>query len=139
MRHFRCGHSRHGAAVVVAMACLTVVTTMLVTMLQGTLHVRRELHAQRDLRQTELLLAAGMDRAEYRLTREADYRGETWRLPADAVVGRGNAKVTIAANRESDAEPWQVDVVAEYSRGGGLSIRRSETFFVQLTTPQVQE
>jgi hypothetical protein len=100
-------------------------------MLQGALRARRQLHAERDLRQTEFLLQAGADRAAFRLNSEANYRGERWDIQAERIVGRGDGQVTISAARDPDDEPWRVEVLAEYPVGGDLSIRRSNTFFVQ--------
>lgn len=124
-------YPRQGAVLVVALVCLLIVMTLLGSMLQGTLRVRRQLHAERDLRQTELLLQAGADRAAYRLATAADYRGETWMLPAEAIVGRGEGQVTIAASRNATDQPWQLHVVAEYPLGSESSIRRSHTYLVQ--------
>ncbi|HEY4232837.1 MAG TPA: hypothetical protein VGM76_05410 [Lacipirellulaceae bacterium] len=130
---------RHGTVLVAALVCLLVMMTILGNMLLGSLRARRELHPERDLRQTELLLAAGADRAAYRLSTQADYRGEVWHLPGESIVSNGDAQVTIEATRDSDTKPWQVRVVAEYPRGGELSIRRSRTFLVPNHSPQTQE
>jgi hypothetical protein len=123
--------ARRGAVLVAALVCMIIVMTMLGTMLQSTLHSRRQLHTRRDVRQTELLVEAGLDRAALRLAREPEYRGETWELPSESVVGRGAGRVTIEASREADETPWQVRVIAEYPIGNELSVQRSRTFFVQ--------
>jgi len=133
---------RRGTILVVALVCLLVMMSILGQMLLGSIRAHRALHPERDLRQTELLLAAGADRAAYRLTTEPDYRGETWDLPAPSIVGGGNGEVTIAATRDADDKPWQVRVVAEYPRGGEIPIRRSRTLLVpakSLHVPQSQE
>lgn len=130
---------RRGSVLVAALVCLLVVMTMLGSMLQGALRARRQLHAERDLRQTELLLQAGVDRAAFRFAGETDYRGETWDLLAESIVGGGEGRVTIEASRNSEEEPWQVRVVSEYPLGGESSIRRSRTFLVQSQIPQIQE
>jgi len=128
-----------GAVLIAALVALVVVMAMLGTMLQGALRARRQLHTQRDLRQCELLLQAAMDRAALRLSQEADYRGETWDLPAETIVGTGQGQVTIEATRDSDDEPWQLHVVAEYPLGAENSIRRSRTLLVQSTMSNLQE
>ena len=128
-----------GAVLVAALVCLLIVVTILGSMLQGTLRARRQLHAERDMRQTGLLLQAGADRAALRLSNETDYRGETWILPAEAVVGSHDGQVTIEASRDSDEEPWQVRIVAEYRLGSQLSIRRTRTFLVLSSLPLGQE
>ena len=56
---------RTGAVLVVALVCLFIVMSLLGGMLKGALRERRQLGQQRDLRQTELLLEAGVDRARF--------------------------------------------------------------------------
>src|SRR5215212_2333351 len=80
---------RQGAVLVAALVCLLIVMAMLGAMLKGTLIAQRQLHRERDLRQTELLLQAGSDRAAYRLGTDAQYHGETWKLPAKAIANTG--------------------------------------------------
>jgi type II secretory pathway component PulK len=122
---------RKGAVLVTALVCLLIVMALLGSMLQNTLRARRQLRTERDLRQAELLLQAGADRAAFRLSKDADYRGETWKLPAKSVIGSGEAEVVIEVSHESEKKPWQVHVVAEYPVGSELSIRRSHTFLIQ--------
>jgi Tfp pilus assembly protein PilX len=135
---------RSGMVLVAALVCLLIVTSLVGSMLQGTLRARRQLHAERDRRQTELLLEAGADRAASRLAAEPDFRGETWQVPAEAIVGRGEGRVTTEVSSAADnqlpsEQSWQVRVVAEYPLGSGSSIRRSRTFFVTSPNTQVQE
>jgi type II secretory pathway pseudopilin PulG len=115
---------------VVALACLAIVMAIIGMMLQGALRARRQLHVERDLRQAELLLEAGIDRAAFQLADDDDYAGETWQIPASDLLGHGDGEVVIVAERSGDAEPWQVRVVAEYPVGTPRSVRRSRTFLV---------
>src|SRR4051794_1563748 len=108
---------RRGTILIVALVCLVVIMALIGGLLRGTLRARRQLHAERDKRQAELLLRAGIDRAAFRLNKDADYRGETWDLPADSVVGTGAAQVTIKAVRAAADKAWQLHVVAEYPLG----------------------
>jgi hypothetical protein len=128
-----------GTVIVAALVSMLIVMSMLGTLLQGSLRARRQLHAERDLRQTELLVEAALDRAGMRLSREADYRGETWKLPSDGIVGRGDGQVVINASREPSDGPWEVKIVVEYPLGSALSIQRSRTFSVQAQQPPLQE
>ncbi len=122
-----------GAVLVAALVCLLVVMGIIGGMLRGALGARRQLHAERDLRQTELLVEAGADRAVLRLAVEPSYNGETWQIPSDQIINRGDAIVTIRASRSSVDKPWQVRVVAEYPAGSELSIRRSRTFELSIS------
>src|SRR6476660_7947859 len=76
---------RHGAVLVAALVCLAIIVAMIGSMLVTALAASRQLHAERDLRQCELLLQAGVDRAAYRLATERTYRGETWTLSNDNI------------------------------------------------------
>jgi type II secretory pathway component PulK len=118
---------RSGVVLIAALVCLLILTSIIGTMLQTSLRSRRQLRSQRDLIQCELLLQAGVDRAAFRLSGESDYKGETWNVPADAIIGSGGGQVTIEASRESGDESWQVRVAAEYPVGSERSIRRSKT------------
>ena len=123
-------HRRRAAVLVAALVCLAIVMALVAAMLSGTLRATRQLRVQRDLRQCELLLEAGLDRAAARAAAEA-YEGETWDVPAAEIVGAGDGRVTIQVQRAGDELP-RLHVVAEYPAGGELSIRRSRT--VQLQT-----
>jgi hypothetical protein len=117
---------------IAALVCLLILTSIIGTMLQTSLRSRRQLRSQRDLIQCELLLQAGVDRAAYRLSGASDYEGETWNVPAEALLGGGGGQVTIEASRESDDEPWNLRVAAEYPVGSEHSIRRSRTTTIPL-------
>ena len=110
---------------VVALVCLLIVMSLLGGMLKGALRERRQLRQQRDLRQAELLLEAGADRAAFRLAADADYAGETWSVPAEEIIGLGAGQVEIETVRDASDGPFQVRVVAEYPLGGESSIRRT--------------
>jgi len=133
----RAGAARRGTVLVAALVCLLIVMALLGSMLQGSLRARRQMHVQRDLRQCELLLQAGALRAAQRLATQAEYRGETWAVPAEQIVGAGEGQVTIAATRDADDQPWQLSVVAEYPLSGECSIRRSRTFSIPVKRTQL--
>jgi type II secretory pathway component PulK len=122
---------RRGTVLIVALVCLVVIMALIGGLLRGTLRARRQLHAERDKRQAELLLRAGIDRAAFRLAKEADYHGETWDLPAESIAGKNAGQVTIEATREAAGQVWKLHVVAEYPVGSDLSVRRSRTILVQ--------
>jgi hypothetical protein len=121
---------RRGAMLVVALACMAIVMALVGVMLQGALRARRQLHVERDLRQTELLLDAGLDRAAFQLSQSSSYEGETWTIPADQLLGSGEGEVVIAVTRRGDADVWRVRVAAEYPVGTPSSVRRTRTFSV---------
>ena len=141
VRPLRCHRRRprRGSVLVAALVCMLVVMMILGIMFQGVVRAHRQLHRERDLRQTELLLQAGCDRAAVQLSNAEEYHGETWSLPADMVVGAGRGRVTIETTRSGSQPTWEVKVVAEYPQGSETSIRRSRTFQLPIQIHSQQE
>jgi hypothetical protein len=131
--------SRGGLVIVAALVCLLIVTSIVTSMLQNALRARRQLRTERDRRQVELLVEVGADRAARRLASEPGFRGDTWNLPADAIVGSGDGRVKSEISRAADQENWQIQVVAEYPLGRDFPIRRSHTFPIASPSSQSQE
>lgn len=134
MRH------RRGILLVAVIVCMAVVMGIVGTLLRGALSARRQLRVDRDLRQVELLLDAGVDRAAAKLATDPDYEGETWSIPADQILSAGAGKVVIEipdasppTDSESDDAPQlcQVHIAAEYPLGGLTTVRRSRTFLIE--------
>ena len=134
-RHFSTTGNRRGAVLVAALVCLLVVMALLGAMLQGGLRAHRKLHLERDVRQTEFLLQAGCDRAAYRLAGESGFQGETWNLPAAAIAGRNDGRVTIEIAPAKADGTQMAKVVAEYPVGGETSVRRTRTFQITNNKP----
>src|SRR4029079_10724341 len=99
---------RRGTVLIAAIVCLAIIVAMVGSMLAAALAAGRQLRAERDLRQCELLLQAGVDRAAHRLATERDYQGETWTLAADQITGSGDAKVTIEVSATGDNDLRQL-------------------------------
>ena len=134
---------RRGSVMFFALVCMLIVVSLVGMMLQVALRTRRQVLAERDLRQTEFLLQAGAERAAYRLTSDADFREETWIPPGECLAGRG--RVVIKASRSLARGPWQVDIIAQFPLEAELrldnvrSVHRSRTFHFSPSTPKVQE
>lgn len=123
---------RRGAVTIIALTALLIVMALVGSMLKSALRSRRQLHTERDRRQTELLLQAGAGRAALRLKSEPDFRGDTWSVSSDAIAGQGAGQVTTEVSQAAESQFWQVHVVAEYPLDRDFPIRRSQTF--QLTS-----
>ena len=81
------------------------------------------------------IFEAGADRAAARLAADSEYRGETWRVPAEEITGLAAGQVIIEVTRDEsttgdDDATWRVHVAAEYPLVGVTSIRRSRTFTI---------
>jgi hypothetical protein len=128
----RLQQNRRGLVLTAALVCLVVSMAIIGTMLKAALTARRQLHTERDVRQAELLLQAGFDRAASKLAADSTFNGDTWELTADEIIGRGTARVTtkIEPADASGTPTWQIHVVAEYPLGRDFPIQRSQTFAV---------
>ena len=120
--------SRTASILVCVLVCLAVATALVTATLQSALRARRDVRAQRQLRQTELLLEGGVQRAAQRLSANADYTGETWDLAAESVPGYDSAQIKITVSSVDGDWPRQVQVVARLPMGGSDVIQRSYTF-----------
>jgi len=118
---------------VAALVCLAIVMALIGGMLLSALRTGRQLHTERDLRQCELLLAAGITRVANQTANVANYRGETWQLSADQIIGTAPGEVTIEVIAESAANQRQLHITAEYPLGSETSIRRSQIIHVPVT------
>jgi type II secretory pathway component PulK len=131
----RAAQHRCGVALVSALVALVIVVALVSTMLLAAVQSRRQLRRERDLRQCELLLRSGLDRAARRLVKDEAYEGETWALSADPNDGLREGRVAIRVERNRADDPPLVTVIAEYPLGDETSIRRSFTGTIQ-TQPQ---
>ncbi len=121
-------NERRGTVIIAALVSLVVVMAMLGLLLQGTVRAHRQLHTERNARQCELLLQAGLEHSLRRMATEEKYEGETWQIPSEEIIGRGRGEITISIERSREAEIEHVHVSAEYPAGEALSIRRSQTY-----------
>ena len=137
----RLPQNRRGLVLTAALVCLVVSMAIIGTMLKAALTARRQLHAERDVRQTELLLQAGFDRAVSKLATDSTFDGDTWELTADQIIRRGTARVTtkIEPADTGGIRVWQIGVVAEYSLGRDFPIQRSQTFAVPIAAIPSEE
>lgn len=109
--------SRCGAVLICVLACLLVATSLVTAMAANALRFRREVRVQHQLRQTELLLDAGVLRAARLLRDSADYRGESWR-PESAIGRFDHPRVEIRVET-IDSQTRRVEVIA--SLGGAAA------------------
>ena len=128
---------RRGTALITALVCLVIVMALLGHMLVGALRISRQLRGERDSRQCELLLWAGLERVAIRAQAAASYTGEVWDVTSSEITGAGDGQVTIQVSHQADMPP-RFHVRAEYPIGSDRSIRRSRTVQLQIA-PLSQE
>lgn len=85
---------RTGAVLISVLACLVVTTAIAALTVRQSLEARRQGRVERQLRQTQYLLDAGIRRAAERLRADASYSGETWE-PTAALARFGAVRVEI--------------------------------------------
>lgn len=104
--------SRDGTLVVCVMVCLLVASTIVTATTQMALRSRREVRREQQMRQTELLLDAGILRASNKLRASADYQGEVWR-PTGAITRFVGANVDIRVSLDPQQnDSRQIEVIA---------------------------
>ena len=129
---------RRASILVCVLVCLAVSTALVTSTVQTALVARRAVRTQHQLRQTELLLAAGVQRAALQFQASSDYEGETWQLSPHTIPGIENAQVQIElASAEGDSSR-EVHVTARLSLAEHAAIQRSYRFSLdpQLSSDQ---
>jgi type II secretory pathway component PulK len=129
---------QRGTILVVALVCLLVIMTLVGQMLLGAIRTGRQWKVERDARQCELLLQAGMNRALEQLSKNADYRGSTHELPAEQIIAQGAGRVVIEATRPGENQV-ELRVSAEYPLGSEHSVRRSRVLSLQANSTSTEE
>ena len=122
---------RRGLVAAVVLVILVVVATVGATVVRMSLSQRSVVEAEERRAQVDWLVESGRRLGDEKLRADAAYAGETWKIPASDLLGRGNGEVVIVAERSGDAEPWRVRIAAEYPVGTPRSVRRTRTFIVQ--------
>lgn len=138
---------RGGALLICVLVCLLVASAMVTATTLSALQSRRNVRLQHQMRQTELLLDAGILRAVSQLQRSDVYEGETWR-PENAVdrFNHASVEIRIFPSKQNRNDSRHIEVAA--SIGGAddpmqfnaSRTLRTHTFIVELselsTTPQ---
>lgn len=114
---------RRGAASIVALAGLVLVTLISAVMLKSSLARRDRARLEAYLIQADWLVEAGLERAYVQLSEDREYQGETWEIPAESLGGR-HAIVQIKVDSSAELLPIKVDIEAEYPSGTIQKTRR---------------
>ncbi|MCH7753247.1 MAG: hypothetical protein IH898_13990, partial [Planctomycetes bacterium] len=120
-------HNRQASILFCVLACMVVAMALVVSTTRSALRARREVRTLRQLRQVELVLEAGIQRAARQLTSDAEYRGEIWTLSPTATAGLDSAQVEIEVSSIDGVRPRQVKVVVRLPAKSPAVIQRSYT------------
>lgn len=117
--------SRQASVLIAVLVCLAVAMALVTSSVRSSLIERRAIRTQHQLRQTELLLAAGIQRATRQLEADADYTGETWVLAPEVLPTVESAQVKIDVTSASEDLAREVHVTARLATGPHTAIQRS--------------
>jgi len=121
--------SRTGAFMIVAMVCLVLASALLGTLLKMASLGRSQTKIEAAGLQAEWLAESAIERAAAKLADQADYRGETWNVPAGEFGGHYGGRVVIEiAPAESGRKA--IRVTAQYPADRTPSARQSKRIVV---------
>ena len=101
-----------GALLICVLVCMLVASAMVTATTRSALQARRDIRLQHQMRQTELLLDAGILRAASQIQQSNQYEGETWR-PKEALSRFDNPSVEIRiSSDEKKDNSRHVEVIA---------------------------
>ncbi len=130
---------RSGALLICVLVCMLVASAMVTATTRSALQSRRNVRLQHQMRQTELLLDAGVLRAASQLQLSDDYEGETWR-PTNALDRFDNPLVEIRiSSGEQKDDSRRVEVIASLGisddpqKINASRTRRTHTFSLELS------
>jgi hypothetical protein len=94
---------------------------------------RRQVQREQQRVQAQWLVESGLSRAVARLRDAADYRGETWTIPAEELTGQGGAEVRIRVSPpDEEQQGHKVLVEAVYPRKAAVFARRSKEILIPI-------
>lgn len=121
--------NQRGSILVCVVACLGIASALVLAMTQSALRAHKEVRTDRALRQTELLLEAGVQRIAQQLARDPEYTGETWILAPETIRGAESAQLELKVPSLDDGQwPRHAQVIARLPSGRGQVIQRSYRF-----------
>ena len=131
--------SRRGGILICILACLAIVSSLVSLTVQSALRNRREIRTQHHLRQTELLLTAGIQRATEKLAQDSSYEGERWQLSSTVFPNYEKAEVDILGTPAANGTSRMIRVIARLSVSDSQVLQRSHSFVVPSQLPNGKE
>lgn len=128
---------RPGAILICVLVCLAIVTAMVTATIRSALQAHLQVRQQWALRQTELVLEAGIMRARQQVAANPDYEGEIWELADDTLPGETPAKIEIVVERADESR--SVRVIARLGAESKQRVQRSYEFTFDSPSSSSQE
>lgn len=121
---------RRGTTIVVAMICLVVSSSLLLTNFQSVLRLRRQLRQDDKIEQVRWIVAAGVTYAKNQLNADPGYQGESKQV-GELLSNYSSGKIEITI-RPTNNDLRQCKVTASIdSEPSHLSVSRTVTFEFQ--------
>jgi len=124
---------RLGTVLICVLACMGVVSTMLMVTMHSTVRARREARLQLRLLQTEHLCEAGILRAIRELKKSPSYRGETWNPSLDSADYQAIVEIKL---KPSNGKNSSIDAIVIATLSSSVAstdrIQRSHMFQIDL-------
>jgi Tfp pilus assembly protein PilX len=122
---------RRGAALVVALVTLLVVTLMTGTVVRSLLAAHRQSRLRQDELQAQWLAESAVARARAQLVRQSEYTGETWQPMISVSTGESMPSAVIIAAERIESRPSfvriTVDAIYRHHRGRRITVQREYT------------
>jgi len=127
------GTARRGVIMVAVIVCVAVASIIFLSIAKLVVAGRQAAQTETWQLQARWLAESGLERAASRLAADADYSGETWTVPADAIGGSEAGLVEIAVEAVPD-EPGRHRVLirADYPDLPHRRTRHTKQAIVQL-------
>ncbi len=109
------GSRRRGAALIVAIVCVSIAVAVMYGLVQLAVQAHREVGLEQRQSQARWIVESGVDRAAAQLAGDEDYAGEQWAIPAEDLDSHFDAEVRIQVEQIEGQADWRlVRVVADY-------------------------
>jgi hypothetical protein len=132
IRHCSAGRPR-GAALIVAIVCLAIASALLISVARLTVIRRGAAQGEQWRVQACWLADSALDRAAARLRVDAQYRGETWKIPAESLGGPSAGAVRIEVEAVADQPNARLArVVADYPDDPQRRARKTKEAILRL-------
>ena len=125
-------HRPRGAALLMAMACLAMLSIVFGILLKVGSAERTQARTEENRLRAGWLAESGLERAWAKLSGSPDYRGETWKISPEAMRGRHGAVVAITV-QPAPGEPGRFVVTARADYPAEGTARARQTRIAEFT------
>lgn len=126
--------NRRGAVLIFAMIAVLLASVIGAALLKTALTQRRQARRAQNHSQSDWLAESGVERAAGQLSRDADYKGETWNVAASELGGSQAGRVVIQVVAvPSNTNRRRINVTADFPVGTKQRSRSRKTIEINLT------